>query len=157
MMVQDHVQTAQGFLEVADAEFAAGDNLQASEKMWGAASHAVMAVALQRDWKHGSHRDLKNAAETLSKEYDVKGVRRTLDRRALRSGGKVPPELLPQLYGRLRIVWRPIQGPSVRGSNDRNRRGLINTAQSTSGLTTTLVLRPPRLYIERRTHLKRGG
>ncbi len=69
MMVQDHVQTAQGFLEAADAEFAAGDNLQASEKMWGAASHAVIAVALQRDWKYGSHRDLKNVAERLAVEH----------------------------------------------------------------------------------------
>ncbi len=69
MLVQDHVQTARGFLEAADAEFASGDQLQASEKTWGAASHAVMAVALQRGWNYGSHRDLKNASENLAKEY----------------------------------------------------------------------------------------
>ena len=48
MLVQEHAQTAQEFLGVSDHEFMAGDNLQASEKLWGAASHAVMAAAQQR-------------------------------------------------------------------------------------------------------------
>ena len=45
MLVHQHIQTAQDFLEAADREFEAGDILQGSEKMWGAASHAVMAVS----------------------------------------------------------------------------------------------------------------
>jgi hypothetical protein len=52
MLVQEHVQTAREFLEAADGEFAAGDVLQGSEKMWGAASHAVMAVAQQQGWPY---------------------------------------------------------------------------------------------------------
>lgn len=47
MEVQQRVQKAQEFLAVSDAEFAKGDDMQASEKLWGAAAHAVMAVAQQ--------------------------------------------------------------------------------------------------------------
>ena len=68
MQVHEHAQTAQEFLGVSDHEFMAGDNLQASEKLWGAASHAVMAVAQQRGWRYSRHRDLKRAARKLSEE-----------------------------------------------------------------------------------------
>jgi uncharacterized protein (UPF0332 family) len=71
MLVQEHVQTAREFLEAADREFAAGDVLQGSEKMWGAASHAVMAVAQQRGWPYGSHRALIMAVRRLAEEYDA--------------------------------------------------------------------------------------
>ena len=69
MLVQEHIQTAQDFLDAADREFAAGDTLQGSEKMWGAASHAVMALASQRGWPFGSHRHLKAGADRLAGEY----------------------------------------------------------------------------------------
>ena len=75
MLIQDHVQTARDFLEASDEEFAAGDVLQGSEKMWGAASHAVMAVAQQRGWPYGSHRALKMAADRLAREYDDPALR----------------------------------------------------------------------------------
>ena len=69
MLTEEHRLTTQAFLEQADAEFAAGDNLQGSEKMWGAAAHAVMALAQQRGWQFGSHRALKIAADRLAEEY----------------------------------------------------------------------------------------
>ncbi len=53
---------------MADEEFAAGDMLQGSEKMWGAASHAVMAVAQQRGWPFGSHGALRIAVRRLADE-----------------------------------------------------------------------------------------
>ena len=65
----DHNQTALEFLAASDAEFAAGDRLQASEKLWGAATHAVMAVATQREWRCRSHRELKNAVQQVAAEY----------------------------------------------------------------------------------------
>jgi hypothetical protein len=68
MLTQEHVATAQAFLDVSDREFEAGDRLQASEKLWGAASHAVMTVARHRDWGHYTHRDLKNAVQRLAQE-----------------------------------------------------------------------------------------
>ena len=69
MLTQEHAQTAQEFLAVADGEFASGDMLQGSEKMWGAAAHAVMAVAQQRGWPFGSHGSLRTAVRRLSDEY----------------------------------------------------------------------------------------
>ncbi len=68
MEVQEHAQTAEEFLAVSDHEFMAGDNLRASEKLWGAASHAMMAIAQQRGWRYSRHRDLKRAARKLSEE-----------------------------------------------------------------------------------------
>ena len=68
MQISDHLRTAREFLTAADQEFAAGDHLQASEKLWGAASHALIAVAQQHNWPHGSHRALKQATRLLVDE-----------------------------------------------------------------------------------------
>lgn len=70
MLAEDHSKTSQDFLTAARREFLTGDRLQASEKMWGAASHAVMAVCQERGWADGSHRALKNAVEQLAVEQD---------------------------------------------------------------------------------------
>ena len=43
MLVEEHVQTARVFLDESDTLFSEGDVLQGSEKIWGAAAHAVMA------------------------------------------------------------------------------------------------------------------
>ena len=66
---ENHSQTALEFLTASDAEFAAGDHLQASEKLWGAASHAVMAVADQRGWECRSHRAMKNSVQRIADQY----------------------------------------------------------------------------------------
>ena len=68
MLIGEHFQTAQDFLAASDSEFAAGDILQGSEKLWGAAAHAVMAVAQQRGWRFGDHRSLQAAANRLADE-----------------------------------------------------------------------------------------
>ena len=68
MLIQEHVQTARDFLTAADIEFAAGDRLQGSEKMWGAASRALMAVAQRRGWQFGSHGAMRNAVLQLADE-----------------------------------------------------------------------------------------
>ena len=68
MQVQEHYQTAQDFIIDANREFAAGELVQGSEKLWGAAAHAVMAIAQQRGWSYRSHRSLKNAVIRLSQE-----------------------------------------------------------------------------------------
>ena len=74
MLTQNHTVTALEFLDASDREFAGGDHLQASEKLWGAASHAVMAVAQQRGWPHRSHRALKNAVGRLTDETGDDGL-----------------------------------------------------------------------------------
>ena len=71
MLVDEHVQTARDFLQAADSEFAAGDRLQASEKMWGAASHAVMAVAQHRGWPFSSHSAMRDAIRRLAREHGL--------------------------------------------------------------------------------------
>ena len=71
MNQDDHSQTALEFLNVSDAEFSAGDHLQASEKLWGAATHAVMAVAEQRGWECRSHRAMKNTVRRVATEADA--------------------------------------------------------------------------------------
>ena len=70
MATDERVQTAQDFLEASDREFAAGDNRQGSEKLWGSATQVVIAMAQQRGWDYGSHRAMKNAAERLTTEFN---------------------------------------------------------------------------------------
>ena len=71
MLTQDlHAQTALDFLEKADRHFADGDQIQASEKLWGAAAQAIMAVCMERGWAHTSHPAMKRAAERLAEEHD---------------------------------------------------------------------------------------
>ncbi len=68
MDAKGHTKTAQGFLEAADRELADGDVLQGSEKLWGAASHAVMAAAQERGWDFGKHGAMKAAVRRLAQE-----------------------------------------------------------------------------------------
>ena len=75
MLTADHAQTATGFLADSDREFDAGDTLQASEKLWGAAAHAIMAVAQQRGLEYGTHRTLINAARAVADSVDDERLR----------------------------------------------------------------------------------
>lgn len=70
MLIQEHIETAQDFLSRSDRYFSEGDLLQGSEKLWGAAAHAIMAVARYRNWKLGRHMDLREDAEELAKELE---------------------------------------------------------------------------------------
>ena len=68
MTTEEHIEQAKRFLMQSEREFEAGDQMQASEKLWGAASHAVMAVAQSRDMPCGSHRAQRVAVEEISAE-----------------------------------------------------------------------------------------
>ena len=68
MLTTEHAQTARDFLAAADIELADGELVQGSEKLWGAAAHAVIAVAQQRGWQHRSHRSMKNAVTRIAQE-----------------------------------------------------------------------------------------
>jgi len=70
LLKTEHAETAHEFLSAAYREFALGDMLQASEKMWGAAVHAIEAVAQERGWEYGSHYKLLEASDRLSEELD---------------------------------------------------------------------------------------
>ncbi len=66
--VEEHLRISRQFLRQAQAEFAQGDRLQASEKAWGAAAHAVKAVAQQRGWQHDGNRCLFQAIDRVYRE-----------------------------------------------------------------------------------------
>jgi len=70
MNVREHIETARYFLAESKREFAAGDDLKGSRKMWDAAECAVSAVALARGWEHSRHEDLFAAAIMLPSEFD---------------------------------------------------------------------------------------
>ena len=70
MTTQQHAQTARDFLAASDREFAAGDHLQGSEKLYGAATQVIIAICRQRGWKYNSHRSMKWAVDALAKEIE---------------------------------------------------------------------------------------
>ena len=70
LLATEHRQMDRDFLAASDEEFERGDVLQGVEKLWGAAAHAVMALAQERGWLHESHRSLKNAVLRLAEEYE---------------------------------------------------------------------------------------
>ena len=63
--VAEQLRISRQYLRQAQEEFAQGDRLQASEKAWGAAAHAVKAVAQQRGWQHDGHRYLYEAIDKV--------------------------------------------------------------------------------------------
>ena len=70
MLTTEHVETAQKFLNDADREYDAGDILQASEKLWGAASHVVIAEMKRRGMEAKTHRSMVQAVERIAAEQD---------------------------------------------------------------------------------------
>ena len=74
MTAAEHAQTAREFLAASDREFAAGDHLQGSEKLYGAATQAVIAICQRRGWRYRSHRNMKNAVTNLARELDDDGI-----------------------------------------------------------------------------------
>ena len=64
-----HAAISRRFLEQAREELAREDRLQASEKSWGAAAHALKAVAEQRGWNHNHHALVVAVAEQMAEEF----------------------------------------------------------------------------------------
>ena len=67
--VDDHMAMSRRFIGHARDELRKGDRLQASEKLWGAAAHALKAVAIQRGWQHMEHRNIHDIAIQLGHEF----------------------------------------------------------------------------------------
>ena len=68
--MEEYTAQALKFLAQSETEFAAGDTRQGSEKLYGAASQAVIAAAKQRGLRYRSHRDNKNATTRLATELN---------------------------------------------------------------------------------------
>ena len=63
--VDYHAERSWHFLELVDDEVGRGNLEEAGNKLWGAAAHAIKAVAIKRGWPHGAHRDLEDAVMRL--------------------------------------------------------------------------------------------
>ena len=61
-----HVSISLRFLEKSNREFAAGDELNGAELLWGAAAHAIIAVALERGRHYDSHGAFRNTIKALA-------------------------------------------------------------------------------------------
>ena len=66
MLATEHIETARQFLADADREYEAGDMLQASEKLWGAATHVVIAEMQRRGMKASGHRAMVLAVQEFA-------------------------------------------------------------------------------------------
>lgn len=71
-----HALISHDLLLKARSELEAGDLLQASEKAWGAAAHAVKAVAEKRRWFSQADWKLGRASEIITAELDNHNVHR---------------------------------------------------------------------------------
>ena len=74
MITEDHAKMARAFLIASDREFADGDRLQASEKLWGTAVHALMAFEMRSGRRLSSHGAFKETAERLSDERNAPSI-----------------------------------------------------------------------------------
>ena len=75
MLRSEHIETAEWFLGDADLEYETGDVLQASEKLWGAASHVVLAEMLRRGMKPSGHKSTVDAVEMLGDDWEAPRLR----------------------------------------------------------------------------------
>ncbi len=66
--VERHAATSLRFIVQSQEELQSGDTLQASEKAWGAAAHAMKAAAESRGWEHRTHRLLFDVAARIADE-----------------------------------------------------------------------------------------
>ena len=78
--IDAHVAMSHRFIDHAKSELRRGHRLQASEKIWGAAAHALKAIAIQRGWHHSSHINIIDIGEQLAKEFGRDDFSSHLDR-----------------------------------------------------------------------------
>ena len=65
-----HMAISRRFLQQAREELAKSERLQASDKIWGAASHAIAAVGKERGWLTDDYFPKQNIAAHLSEEFN---------------------------------------------------------------------------------------
>ena len=71
MSSREHAEQALALLKQSEEEFAKNDIFQGSEKLWGAATQAVLAIASQQNGKEPhTHRDMKKLVLKLSEIHE---------------------------------------------------------------------------------------
>ena len=63
-----HAELSLWRLAQAEDYLRAGNNIQASEKGWGAAAQAIKAIAEERGWNHNSHTLIVDVAQQVAFE-----------------------------------------------------------------------------------------
>ena len=63
-----HAQLSRWCIQQAEGYLRSGNNIQASEKGWGAAAQALKAIAEELGWNHGGHSLLMDIAKQVSDE-----------------------------------------------------------------------------------------
>ena len=76
--MEDHLAISRRFLDAARIELDNGDRLQAAEKVWGCAAHALKAIAIQRGWRHRSHDSVMSVGSQLAREFGREDLARHL-------------------------------------------------------------------------------
>ena len=66
-----HAQISRRFLAQAKTHLEEHDRLQAGEKIWGAAAHALKAIGEQRGWDHDGEVNVVDIAEHLGREFGL--------------------------------------------------------------------------------------
>ena len=68
-----HQECSRHFLDLVDDELTRGELEEAGNKVWGAAAHAIKAVAERRGWEHHAHALLEEAVYRLVREEGAPG------------------------------------------------------------------------------------
>ena len=68
MVIESHEVHSEALLAHAPVMLAQGDRLQASEKIWGAVSHAISHIAAKRNWPNLDHADKLDIVRHISIE-----------------------------------------------------------------------------------------
>lgn len=63
-----YLELSQKLLQEAEISLSQGDYIQASEKLWGASTQLVKAIAEKRGWRHDGYADLFSAVSRLVDE-----------------------------------------------------------------------------------------
>ena len=90
---QRNAAISRNFLRQAREELATGDLLQASEKSWGAAAHAVKAAAEKRRWFSEADWKLRRVVNVIAAEQGGQRHRGLLPDGAGRSLQFLPPRV----------------------------------------------------------------
>lgn len=68
--IEDHAVHSARMLEHAAEMIERGERLQASEKMWGAVAHRLIAIARARGWPYRAHNDAIVIARHIADKAD---------------------------------------------------------------------------------------
>ncbi len=71
----EHMQISRRFIKHAREELEKGERLQASEKVWGAAGHALAAIGKERGWVTGTNEHKEQIALHLAREFGNPSIR----------------------------------------------------------------------------------